>query len=302
MLAAQLPACKIADVIKSVLKCFDPSLNPEEISLPKKSCAGYMRKEELKTITDAHKSYALCDAASNKKVFFLNTDGTTKNQRKLGGALVNGLVLRVNELCDGTATTAIEDISMQFENLRHVAEQLGLPNARSINWSLIKASTSDSASTQKCFNRLIKEKRDNDELMFGPTVCSAEMVHLIETFCAMHLGINLRKAFLSGTSEQCERYHSVDTLVHEFYKLFGMTGVPEYACGVISFPDFLELKANDIDLQSAKNAERAYYLKCLQVKLHRQIGSRYFVTASNACKIIFLKQAAIEFLEFTGKN
>ena len=31
-------------------------------------------------------------------------------------------------------------------------------------------------------------------------------------------------------------------------------------------------------------------------------GSRYFVTASNACKIIFLKDAAIDFLNFTGKH
>lgn len=49
----------------------------------------------------------------------------------------------------------------------------------------------------------------------------------------MHLGVNLRKVFLSGTLEPDEaeepgerKYHRVDTLVHEFCKLFGRTGVP----------------------------------------------------------------------------
>ena len=34
----------------------------------------------------------------------------------------------------------------------------------------------------------------------------------------------------------------------------------------------------------------------------RQVGSRYFVSAANAAKILFLKDAAIEFLKFTGKE
>ena len=35
------------------------------------------------------------------------------------------------------------------------------------------------------------------------------------------------------------KYHPVDTLVHEFAKLFGKHGVPGYTCGVQSFSDFL---------------------------------------------------------------
>ena len=99
------------------------------------------------------------------------------------------------------------------------------------------------------------------------------------------------------TEEADTRYHRVDTFVHEFCKLFGRTGGPEYACGVLSFPEFLELQASQ-----TKDEEQAYYQACLKVNLHRQVGSRYFVTASNACKILFLKDAAIEFLKFTGKD
>ena len=41
---------------------------------------------------------------------------------------------------------------------------------------------------------------------------------------------------------------------------------------------------------------------CLKLRLHRQVGSQYFVSASNACKILYLRHAAIEFLKFTGKD
>jgi len=36
--------------------------------------------------------------------------------------------------------------------------------------------------------------------------------------------------------------------------------------------------------------------------MERQIGSRYFVTAANSGKVLFLRQAAIDFLSFTGKG
>ena len=91
--------------------------------------------------------------------------------------------------------------------------------------------------------------------------------------------------------------HRVDTFVHEFCKLFGKTGVPEYTCGVLSFPDFLELQ-----ISTTTDEERAYYQACLKVTLHRQVGSRYFVSAANAAKILFFKDAAIQFLKFTGKD
>lgn len=261
-----------------------------------------MGREELKTICSAHKATVLCNDAAKTRGISLNTDGTTKQQKKLGSVVANDMVLGVNELPDGTAISAVEYISREFEKLREAAKMLGLQNPNSINWTLIVSSTSDSASTQKRVNKLIEEHRLNDELKFGPA--TANTIGLIETFCSMHLGVNLRKAFLSGTmesdgeSEESNRnYHRVDTQVHEFCKLFGRTGVPEYTTGVLSFPDFLELKAS-----TCSDEDHTYYQACAKVRLHRQVGSRYFVSAANACKIIFLKDAAIEFLKFTGKD
>lgn len=112
----------------------------------------------------------------------------------------------------------------------------------------------------------------------------------------MHLGVNLRKAFFSTADSGAA---SSDVLVHEFCKLLSVTGgkhgVPEYCHGAIAFPDFLALMASRSSLSS-------YYQQCAKVKLERQVGSRYFVTAVNAGKVLFLKDAAISFLRYTGKE
>ena len=36
--------------------------------------------------------------------------------------------------------------------------------------------------------------------------------------------------------------------------------------------------------------------------LDRQVGSKYFVSAANACKIFFLVKAAVGFIEYTGRD
>lgn len=114
---------------------------------------------------------------------------------------------------------------------------------------------------------------------------AAHLIEFVENFCAMHLGCNLRKAFLQGTkcvSETAQPvgmrrdYYPVDTLVHEFCKVFG---TPEYGSGVLHFPDYLKLMANDSSLDSA---DSSYYQKSLSLSLDRQVGNRYFVTAANA--------------------
>ena len=85
-----------------------------------------MRKEELKKICDAHKATVISEFLTKSKQLHLNIDGTTKNQKKLGGVVANELVLGVNKLQDGSAASAVEDISREFEKLRHAATVLGL--------------------------------------------------------------------------------------------------------------------------------------------------------------------------------
>ena len=126
----------------------------------------------------------------------------------------------------------------------------------------------------KKINKLIEEQKKVDREKFGPE-CS-EPISFVENFCAMHLGCNLRMAFLNGIKKAehdkehvntNKEHHSVDTLVHEFCKLFGHCGVPEYACGVLSFPDFLLLMVADTSLDPKL---MLYYQSCCAVKLEKK--------------------------------
>ena len=191
-----------------------------------------MRREELRTVSMAHKAYMLAESES----LSLNSDGTTKFQKKLGGVAINGMVLCLNEVPDGSAQSMIEQISLELEKLRDIAHALNLRDPQKINWTLFTSSTSDSASTQKRFNRLVEQCQERDEETFGPP--SFEAIELVENLCAMHLGSNLRKAFLEGMKHTCVQHQAVadsslqqrerdhtDTFIHEFCKLFGRHGV-----------------------------------------------------------------------------
>ena len=41
-----------------------PALNTDELELPREKCAGYMQKEELRTVSMAHKAYTLAETKS----------------------------------------------------------------------------------------------------------------------------------------------------------------------------------------------------------------------------------------------
>ena len=49
-------------------------------------------------------------------MFYINTDGTT--QRKLAATAINGTVLAVNGMRDGTAEGIIRNISKELQKLR----------------------------------------------------------------------------------------------------------------------------------------------------------------------------------------
>ena len=300
LLASGMPPGKISSTIKTVLQHFVPKLDVELVHLPKESCAQYMRREELKTINHIHKAVEL----SKHQQFHLNSDGTTLQQHKIGATTVNGMVLSVNELPDGTAEQIANDISTELEHLRNIAIALGLPNAHSINWSLVASSTSDSAATQKKFNEIAQQRKKKDMERFGePSTESEPHEELLNNFCAMHLGVNLRKAFMQGITD-CDisrsavsrHYSEIDTFVHEFCKAFGSKGVPEYGAGLVSFPDFLE-----IGIKSGGECSN-YYKSYQTITLDRQVGSRYFVTAYNAVKSLYLREAAQQYLEVFKKN
>ena len=287
LLASQIPPGKIRNIIKDVVKAFIPDIDVESLKLPGSTCANYMRREELKIVCMAHQ----VDLLSEADTLYLNSDGTTKDQHKLNAIAFNGVVLSISEVPDGTADSIIGDIDRQLQKLRCFAEELGIPNNKMLNWSMICASTSDSASTQKRLNDLIQQRKDDDMKAFP--VAGNESIDIVRSFCSMHLGINLRKA--AFVTAQIEWQEAIDSFVYECCKLFSGHGSPEYGVH-IQFQDFLCYRASQMD------DNQVYYQTCCNISLSRQIGSRYFVTSHNATKILFLSNAAIEFLEFTNKS
>ena len=147
-----------------------------------------MRSEEMKTVSMAHRATVICEHANDGQLY-LNTNGTTLAQKKLGSVGINNVIVSVNEVSDGTAASMIDDVSRELQKLREMAHALNIPNADSINWTLIASSTSDSAATQKCFNKLIEQSVEADKEKFGEV--SHEAFDLVENFCAMHLGVNI---------------------------------------------------------------------------------------------------------------
>ena len=122
LLADQIPPGKIEGIIKSVMNCFIPSMNTNDLKLPREKCAGYMRREEMNTICSAQKAYTISECKS----FHLNSDGTTKFQKKIGAVSVNGMVLCLKEVPDGSADSMIELVETELEKLRSIAYDLKL--------------------------------------------------------------------------------------------------------------------------------------------------------------------------------
>ena len=136
LLANQIPPGKIETTIKDILSCFFPSLKLDSLQLPSESCASYMRRHELTTVSLAHKAISVLEQAETG-FLHLNSDGTTKFQKKIEGTALNGMVLSVNEVPDGSGVSMIKDISQELQKLRETAHALKLPNADRINWTLI---------------------------------------------------------------------------------------------------------------------------------------------------------------------
>ena len=95
------------------------------------------------------------------------------------------------------------------------------------------------------------------------------------------------KNFEDTDNDSPREYHPTATLVYEFCKLFGQHGTPEYGCGGQAVLDFFLMLSDPH----------------LKVELSQwQVGNRYFATAANALKVLYLSEAVVSFLKYTGKD
>ena len=288
LLSRRIPPGQIKDTIQDVVATLVPSAEVSKLELPSSSCAEYLRRDEITVISRAHKASTLGKA----KELHLNSDGTTLHQQKKGATILNGIVLGVHDVYDGSAAAALEDLEVEIEAVNQMGKELG-EESEMITLDKVVSSTSDGASTQGKLNKLIQEKRGKEAVF-------------VENKCAMHLGQNLRLAEIAGlqaftiesedddeaTATATRERTPLDNFVHAAAKLIGHTGGPEYGHGVVHFREFLERKATQVE-----NLDHNYYTDACMTKLKRQVGSRYHVTARNAGRLFFLAPAIEEFLQ-----
>ena len=201
-------------------------------------------------------------------------------------------------MVDGSAKAAVEELDVVLKSIKETAQVLELPGAEGIGWSLVQSSMSDQASTQKRFNKLVEERVQQERVQHGSS--TQEGKHVLELFCGMHLGVNLRSAQLQGLTDYINGESTgVDRIVHSTCKLLGHLGTnPEYGQGVQGFPEYIKTLIDASTAIGDTESEDIVSLKAaLGVRMERQVGSRYFVTARNAGRIFYLRPLAIRYLE-----
>ena len=88
----------------------------------------------------------------------------------------------------------MEELDRLLHTIWEVGQELGISHADKTGWSLIQSLMSDQASKQKAFNSLVKEKveREHNDRNADATIPTDLGKRVLETFCGMHLGVNLR--------------------------------------------------------------------------------------------------------------
>lgn len=119
LLAMRIPPAQIRAVVTNVVSCLIPSIDVGELRLPGKSCAAYMRSQEMPTISRAQKANELM----HEDQWLLNSDGTTLMQQKKVAFLINGIVFGVHDVPDGASQTTLDALKAELAKTSTVAAQ-----------------------------------------------------------------------------------------------------------------------------------------------------------------------------------
>ena len=243
-----------------------PSLKLNDVRLPSKSCAAYIRSAEMPTISSLQKAAELAQSEQ----WCLNSDGTTLQQAKKVAFLINGIVLGVHDVSDGSSETALDALKAGLQKMGKSGSDI----------THIISSTSDGASAQCKFNRLLEKESGKSQ---GT---------IVENKCAMHLGVNLRHAQVKAMEDiqatdssvaynsegsmdedmknPKKRHSDIDCFIYEVCKTSGHLGCPEYGQEASSIRVFIASK-----IKQSCDEEKEYYTKVEMIFFERQVESRY---------------------------
>ena len=167
LLSLQLRPAQIKTVVRNVVSHLLPSLEADALCLPGKACASYMRSQEMPTISQVQKASELKG--------HLKSDGTTLMQQKKAAFLINGIVLGIHDIPDGSSQVCLDALKAELAKTSKIAAELSC-GEKDFSIDHIVSSTSDSASTQTKFAHLLEDQ-------IGKPI--------LENQCSMHLGVNL---------------------------------------------------------------------------------------------------------------
>ena len=184
LLSICVPPGQIKSVVKNVISNMVPSANVDELRLPGKSCAAYMRSYEMPTISDLQKATKLTQAQQ----WHLNSNGTTLQQQKKVAFLINGLVCGVHNVQDGSSQVALDALKSELAKISETASEVIPKEKLKLNMARIVSSTSDAAATQRKFTRLLEDYTGKE---------------VVENTCFMHLGVNLRHGTGKSSFKPC---------------------------------------------------------------------------------------------------
>ena len=169
-------------MVTNVITCLNLTADMDRLRLPGKSCAAYMRSQEMPTISRAQKANELM----NNDQWLLNSDGTTLMQQKKVAFLINGIVFGVHDVPDGASQTTLDALKAELAKTGSVAAEAFPGNNQEFNVDHIVSSISDSASAQTKLAHLLEKESG----------CK-----IIDNKCAMHLGVNLHAAQVKAASK-----------------------------------------------------------------------------------------------------
>ena len=133
-----------------------------------------MRSQEMPTISQVQKASELMARTKGH----LNGDGTTLMQQKKAAFLINGIVLGIHDIPDGSSQVCLDAHKAELAKTSKIPAELSC-GEKDFSIDHIVSSTSDSASTQMKFAHLLEDE-------IGKPI--------LENKCSMHLGVNLRVA------------------------------------------------------------------------------------------------------------
>lgn len=90
----------------------------------------------------------------------------------------------VEPVADGSAKSLITQLDKTLTTIREVGSELQVADHNRIGWNLI-TTMSDQASSQKAFNRTVREKMEEER---GDEYSAATPLN--EAYCGMHVGVN----------------------------------------------------------------------------------------------------------------